>query len=95
MRSDVCGKEASGRHAPELKDTVGFHYIVRDRCVRQGSRLVVVSFRCESASEKRTPRGEEVCPYLVTEDWDTNMSFVIDPRVVDLRREFHLWVHSR
>jgi len=60
----------------------------------QGIRVSCqVSFRHESGSEKKTPRvEEEECPYLVTEDWDTNVSFVIDPRVVDLRREFHLWV---
>jgi len=29
-------------------------------------------------------------PYLVAEDWNADLPFVIDPRVVDLRREFHL-----
>ena len=31
-------------------------------------------------------------PYLVAEDWDADVPFLIDPRVVDLRREFHLSV---
>ena len=28
--------------------------------------------------------------YLITEDWDANMTFLVDSRVIDLRRELHL-----
>jgi len=51
------------RHVPELKDIVGFHCIVRDRCVcacaRQGPESATVSARHESGSEDRTPRDGE------------------------------------
>lgn len=59
--------------------------------MRQGSESVAVSVRYESGSEKRTPRDGGKYPYLITEDRDTNVSFLIDPRVIDLRREFHLY----
>jgi len=52
----------------------------------------MVSFRYEDGSEKGTPRGDKDWPYLVAEDWNADMPLVIDPRVVDLRREFHLCV---
>lgn len=55
-----------------------------------GPQSVTVSFRFESESAKRTPRDGGERAYLVTEDRDTNVPFLIDPRVVDLRREFHL-----
>ena len=29
-------------------------------------------------------------PYLITEDWNANMTFLVDSRVIDLRRELHL-----
>lgn len=78
------GKEASQRYAPELKVTVGLHCIVRDRAT-------VSSLGQETGSTKRTPRnGEQQYTYLVTEDRDTNVPFLVDPRVIDLRREFHL-----
>lgn len=46
--------------------------------------------RAEVKTELReTERG---CPYLVAENRNTNLPFFVDPRVVDLRREFHLCV---
>ena len=36
--------------------------------------------------------SERGCPYLVAENRNANVSFFVDPRVVDLRREFHLCV---
>lgn len=59
---------------------------------KSGSALAIVSFRCESGSEKRTPRDGEERPYLVTKNRDANVSFLVDPWVIDLRREFHLSV---
>ena len=59
---------------------------------KSASASVIVSFRCESGSEKRTPRDGEERPYLVTKNRDANVPFFIDPRVIDLRREFHLCV---
>lgn len=54
-----------------------------------------IRFVYESGSETRTPRDEggvQECSYLIAEDRDTNVSFLIDPRMVDLRQEFHLSV---
>ena len=29
-------------------------------------------------------------PYLIAENWNANMTFLVDSRVIDLRRELHL-----
>ena len=39
---------------------------------------------------KRELREMTSGPYLITEDWNANMTFLVDSRVIDLRRELHL-----
>lgn len=44
----------------------------------------------ESGSEGGTPRDRKGHPYLVAEHRDTDMPFLVNPRVIDLRRELYL-----
>ena len=49
----------------------------------------MVSFRYEGGSEEGTPQGDGECPYLAAEGRDA-VAFIINARVVDLLRKFHL-----
>jgi hypothetical protein len=49
----------------------------------------MISFRYEGGSEEGTPRGNDECPHLAAEGRDA-VAFIINARVVDLRRKFHL-----
>src|SRR6266478_982227 len=76
----------------EKKRHEGTHENSKLQLVSTVWSAIGVTVRVRVSLWSRTPQGDEEYPYLITEDWDADMPFVVDPRVVDLRREFHLRV---
>ena len=65
-------------YVPDDKDTVGFHY------ARGGVSSEYVDLR----GSRRRKRGRAT--YLIAQNRDTNVAFLVDSGVVDLCRESHL-----